>query len=104
MTEKIEAEQITPVTGKVGFGVGQISNPSPVWATWVFRIVLYAASITTFIVTTAKGIPDSVAINIASYCSMATMVAHALSKMVGIDITKDAQDAKDAFNKLNASK
>lgn len=98
MTDTIQTEKPAEVTGTVGFGLGQLDKPSPKWATWAFRIFLYAASFATIIVTTDPAIPQAIALMVVKYLAFATMGVHGLSKMVGIDISKDVEDSKTAFN------
>jgi hypothetical protein len=86
-------------TGKTGFGLGHIGKPTPQWATWVFRIFFYAASLATVIITTDKDIPAETALTIVKYLGYAVMGVHGLSKMVGVDVTQYEQDAKDAFRR-----
>lgn len=95
-----DAQQVTEQkteTGKTGFGLGHINKPTPLWATWTFRVFLYMASFTTIIVTTEHGIPPVLAIAIAKYLGYAVLAVHGLTKMVGVDITKDEEAAKSAF-------
>lgn len=84
-------------TGKVGFGIGHISKPTPEWARWVFRIYLYVASFAMFVITTNKRIKPEVALEIIEYISISLVGVHGLSKMVGVDISQYEKDAKDAF-------
>ena len=86
-------------TGKTAFGIGQIGNPTPMWATWVFRIFFYAASLTTVIVSSNKHITPETALAIVEYLGYAVMGVHGLSKMVGVDVTQYERDAKGAFGK-----
>lgn len=101
MAENIEVEKKTEVTGTVGFGFGQLDNPSPRWAKWVFRIVLYLCSFATFVLTVmpAKRVSPETALEIIGYLAIVIVGVHGFSKMVGINIDKDAEDAKNAFNK-----
>ncbi len=98
MTEQIQTEKPAVVTGTVSFGIGQLDKPSPKWATWTFRIFLYASSLATIIMTTDNAIPAATALLVVKYLGFANIAVHGLSKMVGIDISQDAANAKTAFN------
>ena len=78
---------------QVKFGVSQIGNHTPQWATWVFRIVFYVCSLLILALTTlnvgrfglnATDIKDLVAVLV-----FITLAAHSLSKMVGVDVKPD---------------
>jgi hypothetical protein len=71
------------------FGLNQIGNTTPQWATNIFRIALYAGAIATIVLSTITEIPDSVKLVIAKYTLEGITLIHALSKMFGITIQND---------------
>ncbi len=73
----------------VKFGLGQIKNPTPKWATNVFRIVLYAAAVAGIIIGSISEIPDPVKVVILKYAAEVTLAVHALTKLFGIVIDDD---------------
>lgn len=97
MSDEIKTEIPAEIVGTIGFGLGQVNKPTPKWATWSFRVFFYLASLATIIVTTDNAIPPHIALMVAKYLAFATMGVHGISKMFGVDVTQDAQDAKDAF-------
>lgn len=74
-------------SSQVKFGFGQITNPTPSWAKWAFRVFFYVTSLATVIITMTGDIPDSIALEITKWVSIANMAVHGLSKMFGIDIS-----------------
>ncbi len=73
----------------VKFGVNQISNPSPLWAKWIFRGTLLLTSVATFIIASDPGIPDALKVRIGVYLKALDLLMYGLSKMVGIQIADD---------------
>lgn len=71
------------------FGVKQIANPTPQWATNVFRVALYLAAITTIVLGTISEIPDHVKVVVLKYSIEGVTLIHALTKLLGITITND---------------
>ena len=74
---------------KTSFGVNQISNPTPNWANWIFRTLLYAGAITTIVLSTITEIPDNVKLVVAKYTLEGITLVHAFTKMFGITIVND---------------
>lgn len=75
----------------MAFGLNQINNPTPASATWVFRIVLYVASLGTIAIASFTNLPDHVKVHIASLSSFATLAVHLASKTFGIPLPDDAK-------------
>lgn len=71
------------------FGPKQIGNPTPQWATNVFRIALYTAGVTTIIIGTFTSIPPTIKAEIMQYCVEGVIAIHAISKLFGITIQND---------------
>lgn len=59
METKTEVEQTVPVTGKTVFGAEGLKNPTPKWATNVFRGFFIANKVLTFWFASTKLIPLS---------------------------------------------
>lgn len=78
----------TPGT-KTGFGPDQVKLPTPQWATNIFRVVLYAAAVTTIVLGTITEIPDHVKVIVLKYSIEGVTLVHALSKMFGVSIPND---------------
>ena len=93
-----EAQVTQQVTGEVKVGLGQIGNPTPQWATWLFRIYFYLSTFTGIYLTMDNTIPAHVALNIIKYLGISVLAVHGFSKMIGIDSRKLESEAKDAFN------
>jgi cytochrome bd-type quinol oxidase subunit 2 len=77
------------VKGKTKFGIDQVSNPSPLWTKWIFRVFFYLASITTVIVTTDDEISAQTAKRVAKYLAFATMAVHGASKLFGVKVDEE---------------
>lgn len=71
---------------KVKFGFGQISKKTPEYATWIFRIVLYAAALANFVVDVVTEIPPDIKVIIAKYSVYAVTLTHGITKMFGITV------------------
>lgn len=80
----------------MAFGFNQIGKPTPATATWVFRIVLYLASLASAYAAMDADIAPAVLKKIVLISSFATMAVHLASKMFGIPLPEDASvPAKD---------
>lgn len=86
-TQDVTVEET--VKGKTKFGIDQISQPTPMWANWVFRVFFYLASFTTVIVTTDDEISPATAKRVAKYLAFATMAVHGASKLFGVKINEE---------------
>lgn len=69
-------------------GLGQITNPTPKWATWVFRIVLYAAAVMNIIVTVIAEIPADMQLILLKYSAYAVTLTHMFTRLFGIPTPK----------------
>jgi hypothetical protein len=71
---------------KQSFGLNQIGNETPKWATWFFRIFFYVTSMTTLALSYFTDIPIETKLRIAEIVAFANMAAHSFSKMWGIEV------------------
>jgi hypothetical protein len=76
------------------FGLNQINCPTPAWATNLFRIVLYIASIGTIAIGVFTTMPDALKVHIAEASSFITIAVHLFSKMWGVQIPDNSQNIK----------
>jgi hypothetical protein len=83
-----ETAKEAPVTNIFKSGLKAVTMPTPVIATNIFRFVLYAAYITSEVVTMFPEIPHTTAEKIVHYCLRAIALTHFISKTFGIDISK----------------
>jgi hypothetical protein len=72
------------------FGLGQIHNPTPQFATWLFRYVLYGATVLNIICQVISEIPEPVKAMIGKYSIEAVTLCHILSKMFGVPLPADS--------------
>lgn len=72
---------------KIKFGFGQIANATPKIATWVFRIILYAAAIVNIFLQVIDEIPPDVKAIVGKYSVYAVTLTHTLTRMFGIEVT-----------------
>jgi hypothetical protein len=71
---------------KVTFGIPSLLKDTPAFATWIFRVVLYLAMGTSFVVLTFTEIPPHMQIVIARVCAEVVMTVHGLTRMFGIEV------------------
>lgn len=78
------------------FGLSQIAEQTPKWATWVFRVVLYLCAIVSLYITTYDFSPETVK-EVAKICAATTVFVHGLTRMFGLTVSNDptASNAKD---------
>lgn len=78
---------------KTKFGLGQIGNHTPKWATWVFRISLYVISFALIAVNTLNvgriGLTPEDVKDLNPLLSLLIPAIHALTRMIGISIAPD---------------
>lgn len=73
----------------VKFGLGQIANQTPQFATNIFRVVLYLCAIVGVVLASFSEIPDHTKVTILKIAAEITVFVHAISRMFGIDISND---------------
>lgn len=79
----------------VKFGVGQIKNPTPKFANWIFRVVLYGAFLINFFLPYVdQDIPQALQLIILKWSGLGVIGVHIVSKLFGYDIS-DIQDRID---------
>ncbi len=66
-------------------GISQLSKATPVWASWMFRIVFVLTTALTFIIASDPTIPDELKVRIGVYLKGFDMVIYSISKMFGVD-------------------
>lgn len=71
---------------KVGFGIDQLDNRTPLWAKNAFRITLLLTSVATFIIAGDAKIDAELAVQIGVYLKGLDLLVFGLSKMFGVEI------------------
>jgi len=66
-----------------------IQKPTPMWATWTFRVVFLLTTAATMIIVSDPGIPDNMKVRIGAYLKGLDFVVWGLSRMIGVDINED---------------
>lgn len=66
--------------------VVSISKPTPMWATWVFRVVLIVATILNTSIVQAPRISQEVKLDIVYWSGIAVALVWALSRALGVDL------------------
>jgi len=83
------AEVTEQVKGTTKFGFDQTGLPTPKWASTVFTIILYVATLGTLAVSIFTTMPDAQKVHICEICSFVTLAVHQASKMFGIQLPQD---------------
>lgn len=80
------------------FGLGQIGQHTPSWATWVFRILLWVFSFATLAINTLNveriGLNDLDVKDTTALLSLLILGAHSLSKMIGVEVKPEDYETK----------
>ena len=88
MAELQQAEVKVVTAGITKFGFGQINNPTPLWITWVFRVILYGVAVITLLANLITEIPVDLRNTINHYGVEIVAAAHAISRLFGVDISQ----------------
>jgi hypothetical protein len=83
-----EVEESKMMTGKT---VVSFTKPTPMWATWVFRIVFLLTTAATYIIATDNTIDDDTKVRIFMYLKGFDVVIWGIGRGIGVD--------KSAFEK-----
>lgn len=75
-----------------------VTNPTPMWATWAFRIFFYIGNFITFLLSVDGTIDPELALKIIKWNSIAVVAVHGFSRMIGIDTRAMSKEAKEAFD------
>lgn len=81
--------------------VFSISKPTPMWATWIFRIVFILTGVATFIIAGDPAIATESKIRIGVYLKGLDMAIWGITRMIGINISRDfnyEEGGSSAFN------
>jgi hypothetical protein len=84
--EQQQVEKKVDVTGKT---VISLNKPTPMWATWAFRIVFVLTGVATFIVAADPGIDMGVKMRLGIYLKGLDMLVWGFTRLVGVDVTRD---------------
>lgn len=76
------------------FGIDQIKIETPMWATWVFRIVFVLTGVATFVVASDPGIPNEIKLRVAVYLKALDMAVLGMSKLFGVQVQEDQEADK----------
>lgn len=82
MPEQQEVETSKPMTGKT---VISFTKPTPMWATWVFRIIFLLTSAVLVIIAADNSISDEVKFKVALYLKGADIVIWGIARGLGVD-------------------
>lgn len=85
MPEQVGQKDVT-LQGRVVFGLNQIKNVTPKAATWVFRVILYAAAVANILIGTIDEIPPELKLIIGKYSVYAVTLTHSFTRMFGINV------------------
>ena len=91
-------ENQTEIKETTKFGLGQVGNHTPQWATWVFRITLYLLSFVMLALSTLNvsrfGLTDLDIKDLTALFSLLIIGIHTLTRMVGVDIKNEDYQIK----------
>lgn len=82
----------------VKFGVTHITKETPMWATWMFRIIFALTTVAIFVVASDPAILDATKVRIGVYLKAFETLIFTLSKMFGVDVNTAVQDNGDGIN------
>ncbi len=82
MMPEQEVETSKMVTGKT---VVSFTKPTPMWATWVFRIIFLLTSAVLVIIAADGSISDEVKFKIALYLKAGDVVIWGIARGLGVD-------------------
>ena len=88
----------------MAWGLNQISNPTPAFATWLFRIVLYVANLGNLAIISFTNMPDHTKITIVAVSSFVTLAVHSASKMFGVPLPAGTEIQKEEVASLKVDK
>lgn len=77
-----EVQQTGVVEGKT---VISINKPTPMWATWVFRIVFLLTTAATIIIAADPGIPDDMKVRIGVYLKALDVFIWGIGRGLGVE-------------------
>lgn len=63
-------------------------KPTPMWATWIFRIVFVLTGVATFIIAAEPNITEEMKVRIGIYLKGADMLVWGITRAIGIEIQK----------------
>lgn len=69
----------------VKFGISQISNPTPLWVKYSFRIIFLFLSVAVFMVSDYPGLSEQVKLLMLKWFSGINMFTWGLSKLFGVE-------------------
>ncbi len=81
-----QIEQQKTVTGKT---VLSFTKPTPMWATWIFRIVFIVTGIALFIIGADPEINTATKLRLGIYLKAADMLIWGITRSIGIDVQRD---------------
>jgi uncharacterized membrane protein len=101
-SETLEAAKQIKKAAPTTFGFGQIGNPTPQWATWMFRIYFYLCKFAIVVIAMlpAERIPAAVKVEIILWIGISDAAVHGFSRMWGIDTKALQEEASNAFPRI----
>jgi hypothetical protein len=72
----------------MNFGFDAITQETPIWAKWVFRIVFLLTTVATFVIAADPAIADDLKVRLTVYLKALDMIVFGLSKLFGIELKK----------------
>jgi hypothetical protein len=72
-----------------------VAKPTPMWATWLFRIVFILTGVVTFIVLSDPGISDALKIRLSVYLKGLDMAVWSITRMIGVEVARDFKVPKN---------
>lgn len=82
----------------------KIVSPTPAWANWVFRIVLYVAALGNIYVTIFTQLPQETKDMIVGVSSFVTIAVHLASRMFGVPLPEGSSVPAEEVDTLATDK
>jgi hypothetical protein len=78
-----ETTEVSDAAG--GKTVLSFVKPTPMWATWIFRIVFVLTGVATFIIASDPGITESLKVRLGVYLKGFDMLVWGVTRAIGIE-------------------
>lgn len=70
------------------------NRPTPAWATWVFRLVLWGSGFAIFTICNDTRLPAEFRVTVALYCTGVTNLVHIVTKAIGVKVEDETFKSK----------
>ena len=89
MAEQDQMQPVEQTEYVKGRTVLSINKPTPMWATWIFRVVFVMTGIAVFVISSEPTLTNEIKVRAGIYLKAFDMLIWGMTRLIGVDVSRD---------------